>query len=497
MLLWAFKKNYGQGLNNNWLLGYDTVGNQFTGRTLLDFANGIPNINASFQHPISFSRTCATISDTAANLLFYTNGFDVCNRLGDIMQNGHRINTSVVFDLDSSWYKFGMPIAQSALIIKAPGQDSLYYLFHETTQPSFTDSSGALVYFAKTLNYSTINMLSDSGRGDLILKDQNTVFDTLALGRITAVKHANGRDWWILVSRYSGDSYLTFLFSPSGISGPDYQYLGPRMKYCDLGQAVFSQQGDKYAFADRFNGVVIMDFDRCTGGLSNPIQIPLNDTAGARGIAFSPNGQYLYVSGIKYLYQFDVLVPNIELSKDTVAIWDGFFSPQFPFATNFYLMQLAPDGKIYINSSNGVKFLHTIDFPDSGGVACGVCQHCTPLPTFNAWTMPSYPNYFLGADSGSVCDTLQLGIKHTESKMQERISVYPNPVMDYLQVNYIPNEDVKTLQIFDINSKIVLERKLPPFSQLTRIDVNKFIIGIYLCKLTYLDKVLTCKFVKE
>lgn len=491
--------NYGQGIDNIWLLGYDTIGQQFTGRSIISFSGASsPSINLSFQHPLSFWRTATTISDGSGNLLFYTNGFDVCNRQGDIMPNGHRIDTSAVFNLDSIWYKDGMPISQGALILNAPGKDSLYYLFHETVQPYFIDSSGALAFYSKDLLYSIIDLQSDGGMGDLAIREQSALFDTLSLGRITAARHANGRDWWILVYRYAGDAYITLLLSPSGLSTPTYQSLGSRMDYCDLGQAVFNPQGDKYAFADKSNGLVLMDFDRCTGILSNQVHILLNDTAAARGLSFSPNGRYLYVSGIKILYQFDTWASNIESTKDTVAIWDGSFSSHYPFATTFYLMQLASDGKIYINSSNGVKILHTINNPDSGGIACDVCQHCVQLPTYNAVALPNHPNYFLGADSGSICDTLQLGIKNPESRMRlETISVYPNPVQDYLQVNYIPNEEVKTLQIFDINSKIVLERKLPQYSQLTKIDVTKFVQGIYLCKLTYRNKMLTCKFVKE
>jgi hypothetical protein len=58
-----------------------------------------------------------------------------------------------------------------------------------------------------------------------------------------------------------------------------------------------------------------------------------------------------------------------------VATWDGFEENGF-FATTFYLAQLAPDGKIYINSNNGVSYLHVINNPDSLGLACDVCQHC-------------------------------------------------------------------------------------------------------------------------
>ncbi|HRF38555.1 MAG TPA: hypothetical protein PK198_07190, partial [Saprospiraceae bacterium] len=71
----------------------------------------------------------------------------------------------------------------------------------------------------------------------------------------------------------------------------------------------------------------------------------------------------------------------------------------------FYLAQLAPDGKIYINSNNGVRYLHVINQPDSLGLACDVCQHCVELPSINALSLPNFPNYRLHHLEGSPCDT--------------------------------------------------------------------------------------------
>lgn len=484
-----------QGISNIWILGYDTVQNQNTGKTVIDFSGGVANTTLSYEYSRNFLRTSALIADSSGDLLFYTNGFDVCNKFGEIMPNGANIDSSQFL---SSWYNDGMPYQQMSLILPSPGNDSLYFLFHETIHSHFIDTMGAYVVYPNSLYYSIINMKSDSGRGDLILREQVVFNDTLTSGKLTAVKHANGRDWWILLYRYEGDGYIKLLVTPQGIGAPVYQNIGPRFRYLDAAQSVFSPVGNRYAIADSKNGVLIMDFDRCTGTLSNPIQISINDSALTRGVAFSENGRYLYVSGVKYLYQFDSWAGNIATTQNTVAVWDGYYSPQPPFATTFNTMQLASNGKIYINSTNSVKVLHSINYPDSAGISCGVCQHCLSLPTYNAFTMPNIPNYFLGADSGSVCDTLQLAIKKTEPKTQvEGVSVFPNPVQNYLQINCTPNENLKALQVFDVNGEIVLERKPQEYSHLTNIDVSKFVNGIYLCKLIYQNKIVSCKFVKE
>ncbi len=495
VIFFCIRNSYCQGLNNFWLLGYDTVQGQNTGRTTIDFSNGSASVGLSYSHTTNFTRASATIADTSGNLLFYTNGFDVCNRNGEIMPNGFRIDSSVFFT--NYWYKNGMPIAQPVLIIPFSEQDSLYYLFHETAQPYFLDTSGFGVYYPSSLYYSVISMTRDSGRGDLIVREQIIFQDTLALGRITAVKHGNGRDWWIMVYRYAGDKYLKLLLTPNGISPPIYQQIGPRLNYCDLAQAVFSPQGDKYAIADKANGLLFMEFDRCSGTLSNPIQVLINDTAIARGAAFSASGRYLYVSSSRYLYQFDTWSSNFAGSQDTVAVWDGFYSTTFPFATTFYLSQLAPDNKIYINSPNSVKTLHVINFPDSGGAACDVCQHCISLPTYNAFTIPNHPNYFLGADSGSVCDTLQLGINERNSNRNSIFRVHPNPAVDIINLNFTPNDHIQELEIINVNGKIVLKRNIPQWSQFHQIDVSKLKSGIYLCRLKSQGNIKSCKFIKE
>lgn len=471
--------SYGQGLSNIWLLGYDTIQNQNNGRTLIDFKNG-RNVSLTYQVPINFHRTCSTIADSSGNLLFYTNGFDVCNRLGEIMPNGQGLDTSSIM---SFWYPHGMILTQGTLILPKPGNDSLYYLFHEAKQHYFIDTNGVHVYYPNSLYFSIINMRSDSGKGDLIVREQNAFIDTLTLGRITAVKHANGRDWWVIVYRYEGNAYIKLLITPQGIESPVYQTIGPRLQYLDLGQAIFNPQGNKYAIADAINGILFMDFNRCTGDFSNPVQISINDSSVLRGAAFSPNGRYFYVSSLKYLYQFDTWAANISASKDTVAVWDGFYSPQFPFATYFYTMQLGPDGKVYFVAPNSVKTLHVINSPDSIGDSCNVCQHCISLPTFNYLTIPNHPNYFLGAVSGSVCDTLQLGIQNAKLSLQkEKIAIYPNPASDNIQLAFTPSEKVRILEIVNVNSSIVLRSNISPWSQFHRIDISKLNEGLYLCR---------------
>jgi PKD repeat protein len=72
-------------------------------------------------------------------------------------------------------------------------------------------------------------------------------------------------------------------------------------------------------------------------------------------------------------------------------------------------MQVAPDGRIYINSSSTTnRHLGVINYPHERGVNSGVGQHAIQIPTEYFRTMPNFPLFRLGPDDGSPCDTLGL-----------------------------------------------------------------------------------------
>jgi hypothetical protein len=55
---------------------------------------------------------------------------------------------------------------------------------------------------------------------------------------------------------------------------------------------------------------------------------------------------------------------------------------------------------------NGVRYLHVINNPDLPCPACNIEQHGVHLPTYNAASLPNFPNYRLGPLDGSPCDSL-------------------------------------------------------------------------------------------
>src|SRR4051812_2389242 len=102
---------FSQGISNIWITGYYNWASLPFGNTVIDFVSGIPAISHQNMN-LSFRRTCATIADTPGDLLFYTNGFAVCNALGDTMPNGAGLDSSTIY---TSWYSIGMPTPQAVL----------------------------------------------------------------------------------------------------------------------------------------------------------------------------------------------------------------------------------------------------------------------------------------------------------------------------------------------------------------------------------------------
>ncbi|MBK6642013.1 MAG: hypothetical protein IPG39_12705 [Bacteroidetes bacterium] len=80
-----------------------------------------------------------------------------------------------------------------------------------------------------------------------------------------------------------------------------------------------------------------------------------NDTLGyGWGIMFSSNSRYLYFSSTQIIYQVDTDSSDIGATFQVISVNDTFLSAPPVFYTNFYLMYLAANGKIYTSSTSSV-----------------------------------------------------------------------------------------------------------------------------------------------
>ncbi|MBK8845438.1 MAG: hypothetical protein IPO27_02325 [Bacteroidetes bacterium] len=146
-----------------------------------------------------------------------------------------------------------------------------------------------------------VDMDGNGGLGDVVTCRKDIVYDTLG-GYLTGVKHANGRDWWIVCNESFTNKYYKILVTPDTMMVSEQQ-IGPVFDTTSWsGQSNFSNDGNWYARADATTGVVVMQFDRCTGMFSNPIHDTML-TMQFGGVGFSSNNKFMYVFTWLDLYQ--------------------------------------------------------------------------------------------------------------------------------------------------------------------------------------------------
>ncbi len=477
--------NAQQGLSNLWMGGTNSEVPVPFGGTDLNFITG--NVAISYvQRDIDFRRTSANITDSNGDLLFSTNGAYIANATGDTLLNGTGLSPSTY----TSSYPGGLHLSQSVLILPKPEAEDIFYLFHGTLD----DQVGQV---AQYLYLTTIDMNLDGGLGGVVSKNQVLITDQLNTGKITAVRHANGRDWWVFCHKQDTNIYYRLLVTPNSISAPLQQAIGV-IRNADIGQVCFSPDGSRFAYYwGEGEDLEIFEFDRCTGLLSDPVHILIEDANTMGGVAFSPNSRFLYVSSVMDVYQYDTEAPDIEASMVHIAEWDGFYSPAPPAATLFDIAQLAPDGKIYIATGNSSLHLHVVHDPDQPGLACNMVQHDLELPTYYTNSLPNHPNYHLGTLAGSPCDTLGLSVGEGEWPPEVQVQAYPNPSNGSFTLSYPVQPEAGTLEIRDMRGQVLHQAYIPPWSQIHRVEMQGGAASMYQCSLRWGGKVATVRIILE
>lgn len=366
--------SFSQKQYNQWYFGFGAG---------LDFNGGSPS--PLLNNAISTDEGGASVSDSTGNLLFYTNGEVVMNRLHQQMPNG--------FGLGGHF-----SATQSALIVPFPDDESLYYVFTVPAQLNyFTGANGGFCY-------SIIDMQLNGGLGDVTTR--NVLLTDSVMEKLTAIRHHNGIDVWVVVHKWNSDAYYSYLVTCDGIQSPVVSNAGrimtdvaPADYFASLGCMKISPGGNKIAstwaiFNAQYSGTTymdILDFNNETGEISNPVSIThqnTDDDIRGYGISFSPAGTKLYLSeygldngaGFGRVLQYDMLSTNIPSSEVQVG---------YDFHA-FGTMQIAPDGMIYIAREGFLTYISRIQSPEAAGIACGFDEPGVSLgPNPSTWGLPN------------------------------------------------------------------------------------------------------------
>jgi hypothetical protein len=321
--------------NNVWVGGNDVV---------LDFNSGVPA--ASPRADINFWRTNASICDKDGNFLFASNGYRVLNKDFLLMTNGSNLE---IGDYEQ-WGYNELAIHDGAVIVPVPGDSNRYYLFHLDCNITTFDTITSLM--PTHLYRCTIDMTLSGGLGKVVPAERDIVViaDTLPRVGMKAVKHANGRDYWLLYHEAGTNAFKRFLVDPYGVHGPYVQHIGFRVELLDdlfsNSPFEFTKDASKAAHLSAATSrIFLYDFDRCTGTFYNQDSLQLDDSLYYfQDVEFSPSGRYLYLSaqhGLQ-LWQFDLHAADVLNSGQLVAVYDGATNP---FPTDFDAMALGADGQ--------------------------------------------------------------------------------------------------------------------------------------------------------
>ena len=360
----------------------------FGGKAGIDFSSGSPVADTNGK--MGATEGVSSISDTAGNLLFYTNGMNVWNKNHQIMDNG-----SGLMGHQSS--------TQSSIVVKQPGNDSIYFIFTLDACESFT------IPPHKGFRYSIVNMNQNTGLGKVILK--NIWIADSSCERVTAIQHCNRRDMWIIAAKANSNTYMAYLLTDTGLNTvPIISQTGAVANInavfggCAAGYMKASSNGSKIAvsfFCDNHT-VTLFNFDNATGILSNPIPVGFvnpNNFA-SYNVEFSPSQQYLYIcytvndfSNAK-IYQYDISsnIPSTISLSGVELYWN--YTPPNTFSEVCTSLQLACDKKIYVAFKGG--YLGVINSPNSAGIACNFVKNAIFLNSkFSGYGLPTFfPGYF-------------------------------------------------------------------------------------------------------
>lgn len=411
------------GFDRQWIFGRFTT--PVPSGTVLDFNGDTLNLTA-VDKKMELEGSCAIMCDAMGKLLFYSNGCYIANASHQVMANGDSIGKGL---FETSYCNTGgNPINQGIIALPKPQSDHLYYLFYTDLGEPYEMTP----YFPLapiTLYYSIIDMSLENGMGKVVEKNKIILQDTFSKGMIQAAQHANGKDWWIILPKSHTNCYWTIHLTSNGIENIFKQCNGPIwMDNDSQGQAVFSPNKKYYARFNYFYGLNLFNFNDSSGKISILNNVDFGkDTFNFNGLSFSPNSRFVYAACNTKLWQFDTQNSDFSLSRILIGTLITPFN--ISTKTRFNHACLAPNGKIYIGGSNAFNYLHSIDYPNCYGPACGLNQYSVKLFGTSTYTMPNFPHYkkWIENDTCKNITSISPVDEHLSS-----IRFYPNPVQNYL-----------------------------------------------------------------
>ncbi len=471
-------------------------------------SNGIPGIDAyiidfnggkrSLREIAAYNRVHdgnAVISNREGELQFFTNGCEIMDTLGGIVMNGDTLIPGYIYD-EYCW--FGVyPSIQNSTILPDPDSEQHYYYLQK--ERILADFQGNFTSLFPTLRasriYSNDNYIDVLDKS-LVVGTENYLFS----GNLESILHENGKDWWAIDYLIEEDGGLRMIYylDEDGINlirEEDYENPEALKKFnSSEGQASFSPCGELYAKYDARTGLDLFDFDRATGIFSNYRHfstLPYNLQKTYSGMAFSPNSRFIYISSHDKLHQLDLWEDNLEDGFMFIDEYDGFLDP---FPTNFTWMQLGPDCRIYMTSTNGVSSYHVINNPNEKGLDCNFVQHGFELPIHNGTaSIPNFPVFRF--DEDEVCDPTITSVFDIPVEVIHDLDIFPNPTSDLISIAFPDDLRGGRLYVKSMSGQVIYEREFD-YAGSQQVSLGDYEAGIYIIEVVSKSKRFVSRVVK-
>ncbi len=203
------------------------------------------------------------ISDLNGRLLGYYNGYQIRNSDGTLAENGDSLGWNNSLKLQFEYnpnikYNEGFGGFVSAVLVPTDS-DSLFVLYHLNKVLVYDVDNFHLPYMLEAGEYEFVSYassllkteikLTKNGRLEINEEKKNQIILEDFLSReLYCVQHANGRDWWVVVSCLaSRDAYSVLVRDNTEVSVHKYYLSHTNTQHINTGWGTtrFSTNGDK------------------------------------------------------------------------------------------------------------------------------------------------------------------------------------------------------------------------------------------------------------
>jgi gliding motility-associated-like protein len=348
----------------------------FSNNCQIDFTSGAPVFSSNGNNV--GDETASSYCDANGDIIMYTDGITIYDKTHNSMPS------AVIWDGNSS--------RSGPLIIPFINDPDKYYIFQVDglTTSSFSGPLGKW----DGLYYHIVDMTLNGGLGDISSGQQNIVLIDSVEEALAAVMHENGEDYWVVTRKAHSSKFYAFLVTENGVClSPVITDIGSVPPNAPNGLRIkFSHDGKQMAVVGGSVKSILLDFDNCSGELSNLQDISPSVIKGY-DVVFSPDDNLIYVThiwgGSPDILQYQRFAPNIPATEMIIggAVPHGFY----PDIMSYSGLRVYGD-TIYVGNTD--SSFHILSDPNNYGNP-GLENHFQFTGgTFNSKMSYNFPNYF-------------------------------------------------------------------------------------------------------